>query len=114
VIVILLIVRWAVLTVVTVLLWVTSHLVADIPLAILGLALFVFFKPYRTCRWCRRGGLIGGSALARLAGHEPERQPKGRCWRCKGRKLTRRLGAYHVHKVKVSLVQAWEEREFWR
>jgi hypothetical protein len=52
----------------------------------------VLVKPYRTCRWCkkRRGR---------------------RCWRCKGTKLTRRLGAYHVHKVKLSLIQAWDERE---
>lgn len=63
-------------------------------LAVLGWALFVLVSPYRPCRWCR--------------GH------KGRCWRCKGRRLTRRLGAYHVHKVKLSLLQAWDERGWWR
>lgn len=62
-------------------------------LAVLGWALFVLISPYRTCRWCR--------------------ERKGRCWRCKGRRLTRRLGARLVHKVKLSLLQAWDERE-WR
>jgi hypothetical protein len=33
-----------------------------------------------------------------------------RCRRCKGAKLTRRLGAKHVHKVRLSLQQAWDER----
>lgn len=64
-------------------------------LAVLGWGVFVLVSPYRACRWCRNR--------------------RGRsCWRCKGTKLTRRLGAYHVHKVKLSLIQAWEEREWWR
>jgi hypothetical protein len=75
--------------------WLTIHPLAGVPLGILGWAVFVLFSPYRACRWCRR-------------------KKGGRCWRCKGRKLTRRLGSYHVHKVKLSLLQAWEEREWWR
>lgn len=62
-------------------------------LAVAGWAVVVFFSPYRKCRWCR--------AFARL---------RLRCWRCKGRKLTRRIGAKQVHKVKLSLLQAWAER----
>ena len=73
-----------------VLLWMVTHPLAGIPLAVLAWALFVLVKPYRTCRWCKN--------------------KKGRCWRCKGRKLTRRPGAYHVHKVKLSLLRAWTER----
>ncbi len=65
---------------------------AVILLAILARAVFVYFRPYRECRWCRG------------------RRRGRRCWRCKGTKLTRRLGAKQVHKVKLSLLQAWEER----
>jgi hypothetical protein len=83
---------------------------AIVMLAVLGRAVLVFFSPYRECRWCRKGGLIGGSLIGRLAGHEPKRKRRGSCWRCKRTKQTRRLGARHVHKVKLSLLQAWEER----
>jgi hypothetical protein len=86
-----------------------AEVAAVVLLAILGRAAFMYFKPYRPCRWCRPGGLLGGSLPARLAGHKPKRRRRG-CWRCKGRKLTRRWGAYHVHKVKLSLLQAWDER----
>ena len=74
-----------------------AHPYAGIPLAILGWGIFVLVRPYRTCRWCkarrRRPPLLA------VQGHP---------------KLTRRLGAYHVHKVKLSLIQAWDEREWWR
>ena len=85
---------------------------AVVLLVILGRAVLVFFSPYRECRWCRPGGLIGGSLPARIAGHEPgRRRRRGRsCWRCRRTKQTRRLGAKHVHKVRLSLLQAWEER----
>lgn len=66
---------------------------AVVLLAVLGRAVFVYFRPYRKCRWCQ--------AFARL---------RLRCRRCKGTKLTRRLGAKHVHKVRLSLQQAWDER----
>jgi hypothetical protein len=62
--------------------------------AILGWAVFVLVSPYRECRWCR---------------NKPRRHT---CWRCHERPV-RRLGAKPVHKVKLSLIQAWEERE-WR
>jgi hypothetical protein len=64
--------------------------------AILGWAVFVLVSPYRECRWCR---------------DKPRRRG---CWRCKGTKLTRRFGAWPVHKVKLSLIQAWDERAWWR
>jgi hypothetical protein len=79
-------------------------------LAIVGRAVFLYFSPYRECRWYRPGGLVGGSLPARIGGHEPRPRRKRRCWRCKGTRLTRRLGAKHVHKAKLSLQQAWEER----
>lgn len=90
------------------------HLVALGLLAILGRGVFLHFAPYRKCRWCRPGGFIGGSIPARLIGHQPERRRKRSCWRCGDQRLTRRWGAYHVHKVKLSLIQAWEEREWLR
>jgi hypothetical protein len=92
------------------------HLIAFGLLAILGRGIFVFLAPVRKCRWCRPGGLIGGSIVAWLAGHEPppRRRRRRGCWRCGGHQLTRRWGAYHMHKVKLSLIQAWEEREWWR
>ena len=65
---------------------------AVILLAILGRGVFVYFSPYRKCRWC----------AGRRAGR--------RCWRCKGAKLTRRIGAKTARKVELSLRQAWEER----
>jgi hypothetical protein len=73
---------------------------AAVLLAILGRGLFVLVKPYRECWWCK------GTGRARWR--------PGLCFRCHGHKLTRRLGAYHVHKVKQSLIQAWDEREWWR
>ena len=66
---------------------------AVVLLAVLGWSVFVYVSPYRKCRWC--AAFVG----LRL-----------RCRRCKGTKLTRRLGARQVHKVKLSLQQAWEER----
>jgi len=82
---------------------------AIVLLAVFGRAVFLHYRPYRECRWCRPGGLLGGSMAARMAGHEPRPSRKRRCWRCKRTKLTRRLGARQVHKVKLSLQQAWEE-----
>lgn len=65
---------------------------AVVLLVILAWAVFVHLSPYRECRWCKN------------------RRPGRRCWRCKGTRLTRRLGAKQVHKVKLSLQQAWDER----
>ena len=79
-------------------------------LTVAARAAFLYFCPYRTCRWCRPGGLIGGSLAGRLAGHQSGRRRGRHCWRCRGTRITRRLGARHVHKVKLSLLQAWEER----
>jgi hypothetical protein len=64
-------------------------------LGILGWAVFVYFSPYKVCGWC-------------------EGKRKRRCWRCKGTRRVRRIGAKRVHKTKLSLIQAWNEREFWR
>ncbi len=66
---------------------------AVVLLAVLGWAVLVYVSPYRKCRWC--------AVFARL---------RLRCRRCKGTKMTRRIGARHVHKVRLSLRQAWEER----
>jgi hypothetical protein len=66
---------------------------AIVLLAVLGRAVFVYCSPYRKCRWCA-----------------DRRRPGRRCWRCKGTKLTRRIGAKTVHKMKLSVQQAWEER----
>lgn len=66
---------------------------AVVLLAVLVWAVFVYLSPYRRCRWC--------AAFARL---------HLRCRRCGGRRLTRRLGAKTVHKVKLSLAQARAER----
>ncbi len=108
------IIRTLLIAAIDVALWAVANPLADIPLGLLAFVLLLFFKPYRACRWCRPGGLIGGSLPARLAGYEPKTRKKAKCWRCKRSKLTRRLGAYHVHKAKLSLIQAWQEREFWR
>jgi len=89
---------------------------AVVLLAVAGRAVFLFFAPFRECRWCRPGGPLGGSILAHNLGCKPKRKRRRgrRCWRCHGHKQTRRWGAFHVHKVKMSLVQAWDEREWWR
>jgi hypothetical protein len=86
------------------------EMVAVILLAVAGRAVFVYFSPYRTCRWCRSGGLVGGSLLARIGGHQPRAKRKRGCWRCRGTRLTRRLGAKQAHKTRISLQQGWEER----
>lgn len=85
--------------------------VAAVVLAAVGLrVLFLYFKPYRPCRWCRPGGLLGGSAAARVAGHKPKGRKRRSCRKCKGKKVTRRWGAWHAHKARESLAQAWDER----
>lgn len=66
---------------------------AVILLGVLGWAVFVYFSPYRKCRWCK-----------------PFARFRLRCPRCKGSRLTRRLGARHAHRVRLSLQQAWDER----
>lgn len=79
---------------------------------IAGRLAYVHTHEYRDCRWCRPGGLLGGSLPARMAGHKPGRRRRGRgCWRCKGTKLTRRWGAWHTHRLKLALREAWAE---WR
>lgn len=64
---------------------------AVVLLAVLAWAVFVYFSPYRPCRWCQG-------------------RKRGRCWRCKGTRQVRRLGARHVHKVRLSVLQAIAER----
>jgi hypothetical protein len=78
---------------------------------VLGYLTWVHGHAYRECRWCRKGGLTGGSVAARVAGHKPGRRRRGRCWRCHGRRLTRRWAAWATHKLAVSLREAWGE---WR
>lgn len=65
---------------------------AAVLLAVLARAVFVYFAPYRQCRWC------AGRKIGR------------RCRRCKGAKLTRRVGAKTAHKVVLSLQLARAER----
>jgi hypothetical protein len=83
---------------------------AVILLAVLGRAAIAYFSPYRKCRWCRPGGLYFGSVPAWIIGHKPRPRRKRRCWRCKGTRMTRRLCAKTVHKMKLSVQQAWAER----
>lgn len=80
-------------------------------LAVLSRAVFLYFRPERACRWCRPGGLIRGSLIGRLI--EPELKPRRKrsCWRCKTTRRYWRLGARHVHELKLSMQQAWDERE---
>jgi len=61
--------------------------------------LFVLFWPYKTCGWCedRR--------------EHPRPWNRRRCWFCHNTRQRRRIGAALVHKVKLSLVQAYQE---WR
>lgn len=66
-------------------------------LGVLAWGVFVFFKPYRPCTWCDGKGMRG-------------KRRKRRCWRCKGKRDIRRIGAKQVHKLKLSLIQAWDER----
>jgi hypothetical protein len=70
------------------------EIAAAVLLAVLGRAVFAYCRPWRECRWCQGNGRWLGR----------------RCWRCKGARRTRRLGARQAHKVKLSLLQAWEER----
>lgn len=96
-------------------LWLIRHPVVAVIAALAARALYAWIRPYRTCRWCRPGGLIGGSWIIRQAGYRPRRKPgSSRCWRCRNHRLTRRLGAYHVHKLRLSLVQAWAEQKIQR
>jgi hypothetical protein len=87
-----------------------SHAAVVLALAVIRLG-WVHFHEFRECRWCRRGGLLGGSWPAILAGHRPRRRRRRGCWRCRGMRLTRRWGAWHTHKLALSLRRAWAE---WR
>lgn len=77
--------------------------VLDILAVLLGLAavrsLFVLFLPYKDCGWCKDRRAY------------PRPWNRGRCWFCHGTRLRRRLGAGLVHKIKLSLIQAYQE---WR
>ena len=66
--------------------------------AIAARALFLLIWPYKTCGWCKH--------------RARRRRPWNRrsCWFCHNTRLRRRLGAGLVHKVKLSLAQAWRER----
>lgn len=79
--------------------WLAAHPAAGIPVVIVAYAAFLAAKPYRECRWCKHGRLRDWTFRG------------GRCWRCRGTRLNRRLGAWHVHKVLLSVRQAIEE---WR
>jgi hypothetical protein len=70
------------------------QLAALVLVLIAGRGVYVYLKPYRECRWCRPG----------------RRRRGARCWRCHGTRLTRRLGAWHAHKIRDSLQRAWQER----
>ena len=88
---------------------------AVVLLVVAGRAGFLYIWPWRPCRWCRPGGLLGGAWPVLLFGDKPKRRRRRRgCWRCRGKRQTRRWGAFHVHKVKLSLAQAWAEREWLR
>jgi hypothetical protein len=86
-------------------------------LAVLVRLAWVHSHEYRGCRWCRRGGLVGGSLPVRLAGYKPpRRRRRGLLWwrpascpRCRGIRLTRRWGAWHTHKLALALREAWAE-----
>jgi hypothetical protein len=54
------------------------HLIALGLLAVLARLALVHFCPYRPCRWCRPGGLIGGSLIARLAAPRTPRRRRRR------------------------------------
>ncbi|HEV3287490.1 MAG TPA: hypothetical protein VG123_00710 [Streptosporangiaceae bacterium] len=88
------------------------HLARDvlIVLVLIGARLaWVHGHEYRKCRWCRPGGVVGGSIIAWLAGHKPRRRRRRGCWRCHGARLTRRWGAWHTHKLALALREAWAE-----
>jgi len=82
--------------------------------AVLLRGVFLLVWPYRPCRWCRPGGPVGGSWPSHLLDRERERKGRVACWRCRGSRITRRLGAGTAHRVKLVLTEAWQEREFWR
>lgn len=79
-------------------------------LLIVGRAIYVYLSPFRECRVCRKRGLIAGSILGRALALPALPRLKRRCWRCKGSKLTRRLGAQQMHKIRLSVRQAIAER----
>ena len=76
-----------------------AELAGVVLLLILGRALVVLIWPYKDCGWCADRKV------------RPRPWNRRRCWFCHNRRLRRRLGAGLVHKVKLSLVQAWDE---WR
>ena len=80
-------------------------------LAVLGRAVFIYFRPERACRWCRPGGLIRGSLVGRGSSPISRRGASGAAGAARPPGATWRLGARHVHELKLSLQQAWDERE---
>ena len=72
-------------------------MIFHVAFAVLALAvtrlIWVHFHPYKDCRWCR------------------DKRRGARCWRCHRRRQVRRLGAWHTHKLALSLREAWAE---WR
>ena len=77
---------------------------------ILSRGVYVYCRPFRECRMCRKGGVLAGSLPGRTLDLPVLPRRKRRCWRCKGTKLTRRLGAQQMHKMRLSVQQAMAER----
>jgi hypothetical protein len=80
---------------------------AFVLLVIAGRAVFVLFRPYiDPCPWCKNRGKCRHKHLCLIH--------RRRCWRCGNTRVARRIGAKQVHHVKLSLIQAWDEREWFR
>jgi len=76
--------------------WLMHDPLAGVPVSVAAWVVFVHFKPYKKCPWCKTPGR--------------RKWFKGQCRWCSGSKLRRRVGAKHVHKVKLALQQQWAER----
>jgi hypothetical protein len=68
---------------------------AAVLVVIAARGLLVLFLPYKDCGWCKDRR------------EHPRPWNRRRCWFCHNTRQRRRLGAKTVHKVKLSLIQAY-------
>jgi hypothetical protein len=69
--------------------------------AVVGYAIWAYNHPWRDCPRCK------GSGRNRLS----TKRRRGKCWRCKGTREVRTLGARMLHRAVRSARSSWRGRK---
>jgi hypothetical protein len=80
---------------------VNGHLILAAAATAVVYAVWAYFHPFRDCPRCK------GSGRNRLS----TKRRRGRCWRCKGTREIRTLGARMLHRAVRSARSSWRGRK---